>query len=170
MTRKIEINGIGETLPLIEDGSLVVLKESTYSVLGIFSKQPNLEIEHLFELNSQHLDLLQIEDNGVFSISLDGLKLLQQYTTSLKIVRKDDVMEMQPKEVCFLLDEGMLIIGNIKIINNVSNIINFPQLSFYRKAAYEFIEATFPDDIEAERQFLYEVPDFFMKKFRERLK
>jgi hypothetical protein len=105
-------------------------------------------------------------DNGVYSLTVSELSKLQTRDKSLKIERNLNTLEEDENNIVFLLDEGMLIIGHRKNVDGAPTICPIPELSFYRKSIYTFLEASFPNDVEVERQFLYKCPTFFYEKFK----
>lgn len=90
------------------------------------------------------------------------LFFLQKIEPKLLIEKQENTSH---DNICFFMDEGMLIIGKHRLINNVPNIIEINELNFYRASVYELVETTFPDNIEEECQFSYKVPFFFIKIF-----
>lgn len=165
MLKKITTNALGQTIPFTESGSLVLLKEDTFSVLGILRTEQKIEIENLFPLNSNHLAVLQIFDNGVYKLTPSALSKLQKYDPALRIERNHNTLEEDQGKIVFLLDDGMLVVGQREMINKTPTISPLPALNPYRKAIYDFLEASFPEDIEAEQQLLYNCPSFFMQVF-----
>jgi hypothetical protein len=169
MLKKITISASGQSAPLVKDGNLVLLKETTFSTIGILRTESKVEIENLFDLTAKHLELLNISQNGVYLLSISALKKLQMYDSALNIQRNINTIEEDEGEFVFLLDEGMLVIGRRRKIGTRPTISSIPELAPYRKSVYTFLEASFPEDVEAEQQFLYNCPSFFAVVFKKAL-
>jgi hypothetical protein len=165
MLQEITVKGDGKTIPFIENGSLVILNQADFAVLGVLRTFPKVEIENLFFLNDKLLNSMDIRKNGTYEVSPTLLKKMQYIEEGLR-VRKLTTASDSTRDILILLDEGMLVIGHDKFKDNISSFSSINELSFYKNSIYTFIEAMYPEEIDEERQFLYECPAFYFDLFK----
>ena len=171
MLKYIKLKENKKFISQVDNGTLIFEKKGkfyAFYILHLDAKGYLVEKEYLdsLDLNASDLESLNIKKDGLYTLDTDDLKIIQKIEPKLLLEKYN---HSNYGKVYFLMDEGMLVIGTQKIINNIPHIIALNELDVYRNSVYEFIEATFPDDIEAERQFSYKVPSFFEKIFEKKL-
>jgi hypothetical protein len=149
--KKITINAEGETSPIIENGSLVLLVRENVNTLGIFRYANYTEILNLIDV-----DLVQNLDNGVYLVDSIALKRISILNPELFLCRGEG-------EISILLESEMILFGNSAYENGKPIFSSIEKIGFFYESIYCFIEAFYPLDLKEKRQFIYKCPSFYIK-------